>query len=1031
MSEEREGERPERRTLPIGRRRAENKGAPQAADVAVMTVLPVELSAARDALGLRAEDREKDEDGTVTWTGAVRSELLGRSYRVVLSCFGAAGNPGAAAATAGILAKHHPRAVLLVGIAAGLRGRVKIGEVVLSDRVVAYEPSAVVAPGEEERRPEIDRTAYRISQDVISYAPDSVRIEKIFRRIGGRFLTKEAGLPEGARAEIAASIMVRAATVASGEKLLRHASKLREVREEIHGKAEVGEMEAVGVVEACRRRDVPWLVIRGISDFGDELKDDRFHEFAARAAAAVMADFLARGLELGAAAAASVPRPMPSYPDEKTRLLSEELNEARDRQRKLRAKGADTSAIDREIQLLRREMREGGQLRAGDSLGDGRYLLLDQIGRGGFSIVWKAYDSERGADVAIKVLHTELAGDSVRRDRFFRGARRMMDLEGDGVVRVLDPHGEDGGYHYFVMELIHGGDLRRAVLEKRLSGERIIPVILRVGDALARAHQRGLIHRDIKPANILLDASGAPWLTDFDLVAGAADSTGGTRTDAALGTVGYAAPELLLNATKAGPRADVYGLGMTTVFGLRGSELRELFVHGAKKIVGELSCSAAIKVVLARAVSVEEEERFADAGEFCRALEEAWQATPGAAARIEEEGAARKAREAREEVPPDTVRTVKKAPESAGGLVARSPTHKLGKIQLAPELLGGVKEPSASAATSPDPGEERPGSGNERRYRRWISLSIAGAAALGASAFTADQISPFLRAGRPVPLDPRVASVGPASSQVARIASAAALASARPPDPPLSLDCPEGAVRIPETTFFMGAPDGTGESDEHPKHAVSLSSFCIDRFEVTVGQYTQCIAKPRDGVACSPAKSDKFCNTLSQHPINCVDFRQAETYCRWALGRLPTEAEWELTARGKDGRKYPWGNDPPGRQVCWNGDGNDFGKGKRLGTCPVGKYKSGATPEGVFDMAGNVAEWTADWYAPYEAARDGEALMNPKGPAERPANDYRVVRGGAFSANTERSLRAVDRMYFAADERVVGVGFRCARSLQK
>jgi serine/threonine protein kinase len=101
--------------------------------------------------------------------------------------------------------------------------------------------------------------------------------------------------------------------------------------------------------------------------------------------------------------------------------------------------------VDREIQQLRREMREGGQLRAGDWLGDGRYLLLEPIGRGGFSIVWRAHDSELQRDVAIKVLHAELAGDSVRRERFFRGARRMVDLAGDGVVRVLDPHGEDGG----------------------------------------------------------------------------------------------------------------------------------------------------------------------------------------------------------------------------------------------------------------------------------------------------------------------------------------------------------------------------------------------------------------------------------------------------------------------------------------------------------------------------------------------------------------------------------------------------------
>jgi hypothetical protein len=97
---------------------------------------------------------------------------------------------------------------------------------------------------------------------------------------------------------VATSIAMRLGTIASGEKLLRDPAKLLSVRDEIHGKTEAGEMEAAGVVEACRRANVPWLVVRGISDFGDELKDDRFHAFAARAAAAVLVDFIAWGLDL-------------------------------------------------------------------------------------------------------------------------------------------------------------------------------------------------------------------------------------------------------------------------------------------------------------------------------------------------------------------------------------------------------------------------------------------------------------------------------------------------------------------------------------------------------------------------------------------------------------------------------------------------------------------------------------------------------------------------------------------------------------
>lgn len=319
----------------------------------------------------------------------------------------------------------------------------------------------------------------------------------------------------------------------------------------------------------------------------------------------------------------------PSYPDEVTRALSERLDSARERRLALLEARGPTGEVDAEILNLRRQLREGGQLRPGDSLADGRYLLLDRIGRGGFAIVWRALDRNMRKEVAIKVLHGELATDPLRRERFIRGARIMRELSHEAIVRVLNPYGEDGGYHYFVMELLTGGDLRKAILEKRIGGEEVVSVVLKVADALARAHAKGYVHRDVKPANILLDEGGAPRLTDFDLVHGD-DTTGGTRTGA-MGTMVYAAPEQMQRPQDVQPSADVYSLGMTAVFGLQGQELSLEAVRDAEALIRQRLPDGpgkvpAIKEVLTRAVEWDAAKRYVDAASFAEALRAAaWQ----------------------------------------------------------------------------------------------------------------------------------------------------------------------------------------------------------------------------------------------------------------------------------------------------------------------------------------------------------------------------------------------------------------------
>ena len=174
------------------------------------------------------------------------------------------------------------------------------------------------------------------------------------------------------------------------------------------------------------------------------------------------------------------------------------------------------------------------------------------------------------------------------------------------------------------------------------------------------------------------------------------------------------------------------------------------------------------------------------------------------------------------------------------------------------------------------------------------------------------------------------------------------------------------------------------------------TDFSIDRTEVTVAAYAACV---RSGKCTQPGTGDN-CNwgkeSRASHPINCVDWKQATAYCAAAGKRLPTEQEWEHAASGTDGRTYPWGNQEPSNQACWN---------RSDGTCPVGAFPAGASPYGALDMAGNVWEWTS---SNYDA-------------------NTRFIRGGGWGDVDASNLRAAYRLGGVPAVRISGVGFRCAR----
>jgi formylglycine-generating enzyme required for sulfatase activity len=240
------------------------------------------------------------------------------------------------------------------------------------------------------------------------------------------------------------------------------------------------------------------------------------------------------------------------------------------------------------------------------------------------------------------------------------------------------------------------------------------------------------------------------------------------------------------------------------------------------------------------------------------------------------------------------------------------------------------------------------------------------------------------------------------------------------------------AVQICNEFFYNCLPEWF--NDEMPAHPVSLSSFWIDRTEVTNSQFTACVsagacAPPADGG--SVTRSTYYGDpAYAAYPVLNVGADDATSYCTWAGARLPTEAEWEYAARGPQGLRYPWGNEfdgsrlnycdvncgQPWEDTAFNDGFND--------TAPAGSYPAGASWCGALDMAGNAWEWVGD----YKAAYPAEMVADPLGPA---SGEMRVIRGGSWD-HERCDARSAYRTWFHPSEQYgewdVTPGFRCASS---
>jgi formylglycine-generating enzyme required for sulfatase activity len=680
------------------------------------------------------------------------------------------------------------------------------------------------------------------------------------------------------------------------------------------------------------------------------------------------------------------------------------------------------------------------------------YELVDELGRGGMGVVYRGRDPRLGREVAVKLLPGG-AADAEGVARFKR--------EGEALARVQHPHvvrlhafGEEQGQLYLVMDLVPGESLQDRLERGPLTPTRSVELVRKLALALQAAHDQDVIHRDLKPGNVIVDAQGEPRLLDFGL-SKPLDGRSLSVTGVALGSPEYWAPEQASGEKqRIGPPTDVYGLGGLLYACLTGrppfevGSMVEAVVAAREQTPEPPSAHAPgvspdLDAIVLRCLAKAPEDRYPSPAALANDL----QRVRGGA------------RIARKRGPQPS-----RAPLWAGGVIALGALAALGIVATT-----GGGEPASEAPASVQPVIEvtAPPDG-ALLFERTVAIEgrlVAGSGPCEVHAGdTKKRVRPGegkddfrfsveLKEGRnELTVEVVEARQGGLTGQVVSVVvhyyQAPEWFQQLPEDqrPPLPL--PSGLsfkgrsgeyvntrdesplVWVPPGTFLMGTDVAELQSFERsqPQHTVTITrGYFMGKYEVTWAQYRSfCEATGR-----APPRSPEGFSPGEEHPVVNVSWHDAVSYSHWAGLRLPSEAEWEYAARGGDGRKYPWGNDPPSAELV-NVDLSAIGN---TSTLPVRALARGASPFGCFQMSGNVAEWVEDFFHPF-SGRDRVDPEFREPPSSSQTHDdemltpgMRVLRGAGHNAVFDQQALVVVRWPSTAEYVREDIGFRVARSV--
>ena len=635
------------------------------------------------------------------------------------------------------------------------------------------------------------------------------------------------------------------------------------------------------------------------------------------------------------------------------------------------------------------------------------YHIIEPLGQGGMAEVYKAFDTRLEREVAVKVIRRNaFSPDVLERvlKRFDREAKSLAKLTHPNIVSIID-YGEHDGSPYLVMPFLPGGTLK-ARLGKPMPYTDAAALLSPIADALAYAHQKGIVHRDVKPGNILITEGGAPMLTDFGIarLLENEDTQTLTGTGVGVGTPEYMAPEQGLGREVDG-RADIYSLGIVfyeLVTGQKPYTADTPMAVILKQSTEPLPCPSTLQAgipdhvdkILFTALAKKPEDRYQSMQDFEKSLRSllseisqkmVWKTkTPTRIYEVDISSAT------------ETVSTFIDDPKESQSKSSIIPENKI--------PLDDLPHPTKDDL-------------DKKKNLLWAIISFVGF--LGFFLVLRFMMEKIQLSGQQNITPSAIASVSVITTLSTQTSEPTATAMPELGIGSIMVSPIDGMtlMYVPAGNFLMGSPDGVGYDVEHPQHTVYLDAYWIDQTEVTNAMFEKCVAAG----ACTPPSQDSsytrgsyFGNsTYADFPVIYVDWYQADTYCRWAGRQLPTEAQWEKAARGTDGSTYPWGNQAPSDSLA-NYDDQIIGD-----TTAVGSFPAGASPYGVLDMAGNVWEWVSDW-------NDGSfysssPTSNPTGPA---LGNSRLLRGGSY----EGAGRSAFRYWVNPGVSVQIFGFRCSFS---